>query len=288
MNKRKKLLFIAFILLLFVGGILMVVSERREEKSVQISMVVLNDKAERFYQMEVEDDTANFTLDILYQANYCAEFKMYVLSNFIAVPYSLNGGSETIVNKLEIKPSEDIRVSSGNRICVRGISERNNDFCIVLISETDTFTKRFQIVNKSNSVDHFSPEISTKALTQPMEQPYEIIQDFDNRNVTISIDFSSELSGSRYKAAFDKDDIGFNMAVAIYNEDTCAFELVGYAYITKRQFEFTISTKSQQEGDIVRYILFPFAHQYNDDFLSTYKMTLWSSPISIDRIRIGE
>ncbi len=255
---------------------------------MQISMVVLNDKAERFYQMVIEGDTANFALDILYQANYHAKFKMYVLLNFEAVPYSLNGSSEAIVNELEIKPSKDICVSSGNKICVRGASKHNNDFCIVLISETDTFTKRFQIINKHSPVKLISPEIRTRNISQSIEQSYDIIQDHENRNVTISVDFSNELNGSRYKTMFDKNDIGFHMAVSIYNEDTCAFELVGHAYVTKKQFEFTISTQSMQEGEFVRFILFPFACQFNDSFLSTYKMTLWSSPISIDRIQIGE
>ena len=262
--------------------------DRREGKNIQISMVVLNDNAKRFHQMEIEENTAHFTLDILYQANYNEKFKMYVLSNFVAVPYSLNGNSETIVNELEIKPSEDIRVSPGNEICVREIAEQNNDFCIVLISETDTFIKRFQIINKNGSVSNVSPEISTKGMTQSIDQSYEIIQDYDNKNIAISVDFSNALSGSRYRTSFEENEIGFNMAVAIYNESDCAFELVGYTYVTKRQFEFTISTQSMQDGDFVRIILFPFAHQYNNDFLSTYKMTLWSSPISTDRIRIGE
>ena len=257
-------------------------------KSVQVSMLVLNDKSECFFQTDVEENTAILTLNILYQTNYKVTFHLYLLLNFEVIPYSLNGQKENFVNELIITPSDEIQASTGNTICVRGLSKATNDLCFILVSDMDTFTKRFQIKNNNAVVESKYSPIEVTSPKQTFEQSYTVFEDSQNKNVNVIIDLAYVIEGSRYKKQFLEEDSRFNMAVVIFNEGESTFELIGCAAIEEKQFEFNISTQAVRTGDCIRILLFPFANQYNENFISTYKMTLWSSPISIDRIRIGE
>ena len=57
------------------------------------------------------------------------------------------------------------------------------------------------------------------------------------------------------------------------------FGNVTYVKTEKSKFAFSCKIYLDTEIENIRFIVFPFANSYNDEFLKTYKAFLWSDPI---------
>ena len=258
------------------------------EKSLQLRTILHDKDQNEFLALRTEGESVTFYLDISFLANYDTTFQIYLLSNFVPIPFSVNDEEQRITHEFHIHAADEISISKNNKICIDGLIYNTNDLCFVFVGKTDIFIKGFQVVNE-NSDDflddqHLQGEIED-AFCSTNGRPYSIFIDENANELCAEFDFVALLNGSRYQEQFVHEGDAFDVLFAAYLEPENAFYHLGVAKVNQKNIKFRVPLNYFSEFDSIRVIAFPFVNQYNDSFLGTYRATLWSSPICTYKVK---
>lgn len=288
--KKPNFMFIIFTALIIIF-LFMVFTLPHEpnEKTLQIATSLYDENHNEFLQLYTPNDSATFYLDISFLSNFNTSFQVYLLSNFTPIPFSLNDTPKQISHELLVHSSTDFSISRDNKICIDGLTAHKNDLCFIFVGKIDIFTKRFQIVNENSSLTPTYPilQLNTNETFRPIDtRTYNIMFDEKSCNLHILINFTSSLDGNRYQEQFNDGQANFDVAVLAFIEPDNKFYNFGVAKVDGQYIEFSIPLDSDSNYDSLRIIVFPFINQYDDSFLRTYKVSLWSAPICTNKINI--
>lgn len=289
LSTNLKFILIAFTILVVCFLIIDAYSNKSDEKALQITISLYDENRNEFLQLRSQNDSATFYLDVSFLSNYDASFQVYLLSNFMPISFSLNDGPKKIMHELLIHPSNELSISQNNKVSVDGLTNYKNDLCFVLVSNVDTFTKRFVIVNKNSNLSPKYPilQLNTDDPWCSVDgSSYNITFDKKSNKLHVLVDFMSSLNGNRYQGQFNDAKISFDVAVVILVEPDNKFYNLGIANVDEKYIEFQIPPNYILNCDSIRIMVFPFTNQYDDSFLSTYKVSLWSAPICTSKINI--
>lgn len=165
--------------------------------------------------------------------------------------------------------------------------------CILLFVKDSIYTYRFQIEN-TNAKNNINPEFTNT---------YNVTTDFGEKSQFFS---SSNMLGLSEGVLSVLDNSSNNFYCAVDLEkilaDTSAIdsyknrkkELNRYAVVPilnnqiigdvfycesiESRFAFKISAKDFAPFDSIRFMIFPYPNEFNNNFLKTYKAFLWSDP----------
>lgn len=298
MKPKKKFLKRVLILLFFLFLCLAIgiYKNRDTTKMISIEMQLLNQEDIPILSSVVDEPYIEFNFDFIVQSDFNCKAQLMLLKNFKITPFSLNGREENTKYTVDIMKSDEYMQSKGNRITIHNLDNYNNDFCLLLVFENSIFTKRFQVINTSvekktdpnyiEAVNVTDFEYEDRYLLPNMQvlNPDGGITYLDdvlyNNTINCAVNIEKVLEPSNtYEQYMDAKNENIIYAIIPVINNGEVFGDVVYVKTDKSIFAFSYTLDMNTEIANIRFIIFPYANSYNDDFLKTYKAFLWSDPV---------
>lgn len=295
MKKNKIVIFVVCILILSLTLIWKypVNDNQKQSKSFSVEMIVSDQSDLPITSYSINNNSIDILFDLIYSSDLETEGKLVLLKNFQPIPFSINGGSKKKEYEFSIFKTLEEMISKNNVISINSLDSNRNDMCILLFVKDSIYTYRFQIEN-TNAKNNINPEFTNT---------YNVTTDFGEKSQFFS---SSNMLGLSEGVLSVLDNSSNNFYCAVDLEkilaDTSAIdsyknrkkELNRYAVVPilnnqiigdvfycesiESRFAFKISAKDFAPFDSIRFMIFPYPNEFNNNFLKTYKAFLWSDP----------
>lgn len=296
MKQKRTLLKIALIIFIFILLGIGIYKNKNTEKMISIEMQLLNKENTPILSSIVDEPYIELNFNFIVQSDFDCQAQLMMLKNFTLTPFSLNGQVEKTIYPVNIAKSDEYLQSSDNKILIQNLDSYNNDLCLLLILKNSIFTKRFQVINAAikNEYDHdyveavdikdfeyeeryLSPNMQVLNLDGKITYLDDVLY---NNTINCAVNIEKVLESSNtYTQYLDSKKEKINYAIIPVINDGEVFGNVTYVKTEKSKFAFSCKIYLDTEIENIRFIVFPFANSYNDEFLKTYKAFLWSDPI---------
>lgn len=247
---------------------------------------------------EIAGDEISLSIDFIFKSSAELEGDLILLRNFKPCSFSLNGSEYTENYKIKIPSSEKYISSRKNCIEIKNLNLTSNDMCLILIVDDIIVNKRFQITNstsdkKMNFVnqDYFPLNQKNENVSWFMsdhssfidfkKNPLYLEDVIRNRGLCCALSIRNKLMNSQFELDFENrrnEGIQYAIVPIGYNGNWRFLEPI-FLKTSFDTFGFEMEISDIDDLTGMRFIIFPFANEFNDDHLSTYKAFLWSSPI---------
>lgn len=249
-------------------------------------------------EVKTNNEKICLSIDFIFKSSAELEGNLYLLKNFEPCSFSLNGSDYLKSYKINIPSSEKYLSSRNNYIEIKDLDLTSNDMCLILMVDDLIVTKRFQITNtafdKKNTIenqDYFPVNQKMENISEFMSSYTEFI-DFNTNQLYLedvikqgrlycALNIQNKLTNSQFEIDFENrknEEIQYAIIPIGYNKNYRFLDPI-FLKTDSQSFGFEMELSDIDDLSGMRLIIFPFANEYNDNFLSTYKAFLWSNPI---------
>lgn len=251
--------------------------------------------------LNTQNNDICFCGDFVFKSSKDVKGSLMLLKNFEPCQFSLNDSDYLEKHEIEIPSSDDYISSRNNYIRVNDLDLNKNDMCLILFVDDLIISKRFQIQNTASELknniensDYFSISQDLNTVSKYIRSEYEnedtpesliFLEDaIKDKKICCAIDINEYFEDSRFEEDFknrsEKEEIQYAIVPISYNKKIDFYKpLFLKTSSDVFGFEIQLSCYDFTESVGIRFLVFPFANEYNDKFLYTYKAFLWSRPI---------
>ena len=246
-----------------------------------VGITVLDSEGEKLIEQDIDEPEIDLEIHIEYQTNKEQELSLYILNNFQHKEFTVQG---EIYKDFPIvfNETDEFEQISLN-ISLENIETKENDLCILIVGDWSIYTRRFFLRNtKGDFVDHIEmyenkPEIKSNENIDGERRIEKI-----NGEYQLILDVEDTITSDVYREDFNNEqneEIIYATIVLDANGD-----IVGepfYCSSTTGELRVMLNEVSCSDGPVMA-VVFPYANKFSmKEFENTYKMALWSSPISV-------
>lgn len=301
LRHKKMLSFLFVFFLIFLLGLYIFEYRNDDTQSymLETEIHIFNDNNDEVITVESTNDEICFYSNFIFKSSTDLDGNLILLKNFKPCAFSLNGSDYSESYKIDIPSSENYLSSRENSIKIRDLNLSKNDMCFVLVVDDLIITKRFQITNSIstkkniiNNQDCFLINQEMDSTSLYMSNHFDFV-DFKrnqmylddvikNGKLYCALNIKNKFVDSQFEFDFKnrkKEEIQYAaIPVGYYNEDFKFFDPIFFK-TNYETFGFEMEATDMNDLSGIRFIIFPFANEYSEEFLSTYKAVLWFSPI---------
>ena len=291
-------------LVMIIGVFSLFISSRDNIGSIYLldSEIHLYDyDGKKIIEVESEKDEIQLWGDFIFNSSENKEGTLILLKNFKPCPFSLNGSEYFERHNIEIPSSKENLYSTDNCIEIKGLDLNKNDMCLILTIDNIIVTKRFQVINVSSDKKNNVKSGNCFFVNQTLERKVQYMKDrmtlVDSENeqffLNEVIEKGTLCCAININKCFEGLQLQNEFENCNRNEISYAIVPIAYSYSGEVEFWEPFSVKTDYEAfgfearinsisDVygIRFLIFPFANEYDDNFLKTFKAFLWSNPIT--------